>query len=383
MNLIALKMLVGDKLKYLSLVAGLSFAALLVTQQASIFNGYARRTGSWIRDTRVADLWVMDSQVEFTEDIKPMLDTSLQRVRGVEGVEWAVPMYKGFVNAILPDGTRRNVRMIGLDDATLTGGPPVMVEGKLSDLRQDRAIIVNADHAADQLKLSRGTEQRPLRVGDRISINDNEAVVVGTFKSSPEFFWEPVLYTTVSRATFMAPHTRRTLMFVLVRVKPDHDVNAVAQRINAVTGLQALTGLQFEAQTMKWILEKTGILVNFGITIALGFVIGVLVSGQTLYTFVLDNLKHFAALKAMGTSNGTIIRMVFIQVLTVGLIGYGLGLGASTITGILFANSKLAFEMTWHIPVIGAFAIVVCCLLAALLSLVRVLKLEPAIVFKG
>jgi putative ABC transport system permease protein len=382
MNLVALKMLVGDRMKYLSLVAGLAFAALLVTQQASIFTGFAKQTGAWIRDTAVADLWVMDEQVEFTEDIKPMLETSLSRVRGVDGVQWAMPMFKNFIGVTLPDGTRRNIRLIGLDDATLTGGPPEMVEGRLEDLKQDRAVILDVN-AATQLKFKRTPGDRSLRVGDRLSINDNEAVVVGSFRATKEFFWEPVLYTTYSRAVFWAPEGRRKLQYMLVRVKPGAEVAEVAERIHAVTGLKAMTGAQFEQQTMDWILRETGILVNFGITIVLGFIIGVLASGQTLYQFMLENLRHFGALKAMGASNLTILRMVLMQVTLVGMVGYGIGLGVACVSGMLLTGGGLAFHMTWHIPVLGGAAILFCCLVAALVSLVRVLKLEPAVVFKA
>jgi putative ABC transport system permease protein len=382
MNLVAIKMLVGDKLKYLSLVAGLAFAALLVTQQAAIFTGFALQTGAWIRDTSVADLWVMDEQVEFTEDIKPMLDTAISRVRGVDGVEWAVPMFKSFVGVTLPDGTRRNIRLIGLDDATLTGGPPEMVQGRLSDLKQDKAVILDAN-ATTQLKFKRADDGRSLSVGDRLSINDNEAVVVGSFKASKEFFWEPVLYTTYSRATFWAPDTRRKLQYMLVKVRPGEDVQAVAGRIQATTGLKAMTGEQFEAQTMEWILRETGILVNFGITIALGFIIGVLASGQTLYQFMVENLRHFGAIKAMGAGNGTILRMVLLQVLLVGCVGYGIGLGVACLAGLFLGRGGLAFHMTWQIPVLGAAAILLCCGVSAVVSLIRVIKLEPAVVFKG
>lgn len=382
MNLVALKMLVGDKMKYLSLVAGLAFAALLVTQQASIFTGFALQTGAWIRDTAVADLWVMDEQVEFTEDIKPMLDTALTRVRGVDGVQWAVPMFKSFIGVTLPDGTRRNVRLIGLDDATLTGGPPEMVEGRLEDLKHDKAVIIDAN-AATQLRFKRANDGRSLSVGDRLSINDNEAVVVGSFNATKEFFWEPVFYTTYSRATFWSPDTRRKLQYMLVKVASGADVKEVARRIHATTGLKAMTGDEFEAQTMAWILRETGILVNFGITIALGFIIGVLASGQTLYQFMVENLRHFGAIKAMGANNWTILRMVLLQVLTVGCVGYGIGLGVACVSGIFLGGGGLAFHMVWQIPVLGALAILICCAVSAVVSLVRVIRLEPAVVFKG
>jgi putative ABC transport system permease protein len=384
MNLLALKMLMGERLKYLSLIAGLAFAALLVTQQSSIFTGYALRTGAWIRDTNVADLWVMDPQVEFTESNKPMLDTALTRVRGVEGVEWAVPVYKGHLKCRLPDGTLITARLIGLDDATLAGGPPQMQEGRLEDLRRDRAVIINVKDAADALLLKNGRNgPRPLRAGDSISVNDHEAVVVGTYRATTEFFWEPVIYTTYSRAISMAPRERKLLSYLLVKARRDVPVAVLAERIRSATGLKALTGPQFESETMDYVLKKTGILVNFGITIALGFIIGVLAAGQTLYTFVLENLKHFAAIKAMGATNLALIRMVILQVLAAGVVGYGIGLGGAVLTGMLFSRGGLAFQMPWQIPVFGAAAILGCCVLAALISLRRVLTLEPAVVFKS
>lgn len=384
MNRIALQMLVGDKLKYLSLVAGLAFAALLVTQQSSIFTGYALRVASWVRDTdHAADLWVMDPQAEFTEANKPMLDTALNRVRSVQGVAWAMPIHKGYVKARLPDGTLATVRVIGIDDATLIGAPPQMVEGELSDLRRDRAVFMNADDAAKNLLLKRAAPPRPLRVGDSFSINDHEVTIVGSYRATPEFFWEPVFYTTYSRAIAIAPQERKKLSFVLVKVRPGEERAAVARRIADVTGLKVLTGREFAWETTDYILQKTGILVNFGLTIGLGFIIGALIAAQTLYTFVLENLRHFAAIKAMGATNATIVRMVLLQVAVAGVIGYGIGVGAACLTGLLFSRHGLAFEMPWQIPVLGAIAILGCCLGAGMISLVRVMRMEPAIVFKA
>jgi putative ABC transport system permease protein len=381
-NFVALKMLMGDKLKYIALVAGISFAALLITQQASIFNGFALQIGAWIRDTAVADLWVMDDQVEFENDFKPMSDTALQRVRGIDGVKWAVPMYKNYLRVRLPDGTMVLSRVVGLDDATLAGGPPEITSGQLSDLRADRAVFINEAQAKDTLRLKRG-ESRPLRVGDRISINDNDAIVAGTYRASREFFWDPVIYTTYSRAVAWAPKMRRVLMYVLVKVQDGADIQAVQQRIREKTGLAVLTNREFDKQSTRELLSRTGILINFGITIILGFVIGLLVAGQTFYTFVLDNLKLFGTLKAMGASNGTVMRMMCIQVVLVGLIGYGIGLGAASLTGMSFHKAGLAFHMDWQIPVVGGIAVLACCLVAGVLGMVRVVRLEPAIVFKS
>ena len=139
MNFVALKMLVGDRAKYLGIIMGLTFASLLITQQAAIFVGLMTRTYGAITDTGLPDIWVMDPKVQFIDDIKPLQDTQLFRVRGVEGVEWAVPLYKGLLKARLDNGNFQTCNVLGLDDATLIGGPPEMVEGKLADLRRSEA----------------------------------------------------------------------------------------------------------------------------------------------------------------------------------------------------------------------------------------------------
>src|SRR5258708_23931081 len=113
MTWIALKMLIGDRPKFFGIVLGLTFSALLITQQGSIFWGLMLRTSSQIMDITGADLWVMDKNVRFVDDVKPMVENQLYRVRGVEGVKWAVPLYKGQgrakLNTIDPDGSSREV----------------------------------------------------------------------------------------------------------------------------------------------------------------------------------------------------------------------------------------------------------------------------------
>ena len=377
-------MVMGDKLKYYGLVAGLAFSSFLINQQASIFMGFASRTKAWIQDTHEADLWVMNTQLEFSEDRKSIPNATLSRVRGTDGVAWASPMYKGYLKARLPDSRLKTIRVIGIDDASLVGGPPKMIQGTISDLRHDGGILVDESEMKSALA-TKDTQGKliPLKVGDHLTLNDHDAVISGTFQRSREFFWEPLIYTTYSRAVTFAPQEREMLNFVLVKVKPGESVPEVAKKIEQRTGLQALTAAQFQSLSMWFILVQTGILVNFGITIVLGIVIGILVSGQLFYTFVLDNLRHYASMKAMGVTNKVMRRMVLLQVLVVGFIGYGIGLGAAAATGYAASGESLAFQMTWHIPIFSFVAVLISCVLASLISLRRVLALEPAVVFKG
>ena len=293
-----------------------------------------------------------------------------------------MPLYKNYLPVQLRDGTLVLCRVVGLDDATLMGGPAAMVRGQLADLRQDRAVFVNVDQAGTTLRAAR-SDGHPLAVGEHLSVNDNDAVVAGTYRATKEFFWDPVLYTTYSRALAWAPRQRKLLTFVLVKARPGTDLAALAAQVKRTTGLSAYTSDQFARKSTLDLLGRTGILINFGITIALGFLIGALIAGQTFYMFVLDNLRHFGALKAMGAGNGTIARMVFLQMAVAGLVAYGVGLAGACVSGLVAPHVGLAYRMSWPVPVAGVFAILACCGLAAGLSLIRVLRLEPAVVFKG
>ncbi len=379
---IAIKMLMGDRLKYLGLLAGMAFAAMMISQQMSIFLGLSSQTGTFIREMTSTDLWVMDPQLRFSEDTISLPDTALQRVRSIEGVAHAVPLYKGFLKAQLADGTRTSVIVVGVDDATLSGAPATIKNGDATLLRQEPGILIDERDMGTKLAYTR-SGGAPMKLGDRISINDRDALVVGTYRGSPSFFWDPTIYTTYSRALQFAPRERRLMSFVMVKVAPGQDVLAVKERIERITGYAARTSVDFENITKAYILKSTGILINFGIAVGLGFVIGMIVTGQTFFNFTLDNLRYFAALKAMGASTGTLVRMVLSQVLSVTWLAFGLGVGIAAFMGHFLAKTDLAFLMKWEVLVVTVGMMLVVGVVAALISLVKVLRLEPGVVFKG
>lgn len=386
MNHIALKMLVGDKGKYLGIVMGLTFASLIMTQQPAIFLGIMARTFSFISDVGLPDIWVMDAKVQFVDDIKPMQDTELYRVRGISGVEWATPMYKGLLKARLADGTFQTCVVVGLDDATLIGGPPIMLEGSIEDLRRSDGVIVDVDGAKDKLaKLPHtpGGKPVPLSVGDSLELNDRRAIVVGIAKVTRTFQAQPVVYTTYSRARSYAPRERKLLSFILVKAKQGQDLPELTRRIRESTGLAAYTRTEFIDLTYEYFLKNTGIPINFGISVLLGFIVGAAIAGQTFYNFTLDNLRQFGVLKAMGASNWVLLRMILLQAILVGSIGYGLGVGLTALFGYSMRDTILAFKFPWQLLIFSGAGVSLICVSAAIISIIKVMRLEPAIVFKS
>jgi putative ABC transport system permease protein len=198
---------------------GLTLASLLITQQLAIFFGLMSRSYGAITDMAYPDIWVMDPKVQFIDDVKPLQDTELDRVRGVAGVEWATPLYKGIIQARLSNGLFQSCNVWGLDDASLVGGPPTMVTGQLQDLRRSDSVIVDQVGAEDKLAhiAADGKTKIPLKVGDEMELNDHRAVVVGICQNTRTWQSQPIVYTTYSRATIFAPTQRKLLSFVLVK----------------------------------------------------------------------------------------------------------------------------------------------------------------------
>jgi putative ABC transport system permease protein len=389
MNWVALKMLTGDRAKYLGIVFGVAFATLLMAQQSSIFCGLMRNTTSQIQDVEGADIWVMDPGVQFIDDVKPLLDDDLYRVRGVPGVQWAVRFYKGQGRARFADGKFQQCLILGLDDATLVGAPRQILMGSLADLRKPDAVMMDE---AGYRYLWPG---EPFQLGREFEMNDHRAVLVGICKARPTFQTFPILYARYSQAVLFVPQERKVLSFVLAQPEPGLDAREVCRRIEEHTrpsvsqpGLKALTRQQFIWATVDYYMRRTGIPMNFGITVSLGFIVGAAIAGQTFYLFTVENLKQFGALKAMGVSNGRIVGMSLLQALVVGAIGYGIGLGGAVLFGVVMGSVsarkgiELAFFMPWQILVLTAAAVLVIVFLASLVSIRRVLVLEPAIVFR-
>ena len=184
------------------------------------------------------------------------------------------------------------------------------------------------------------------------------------------------------------------LSFILAQTGEEEDgqkipAEVVAQRIQEQTGLGARTSEKFMYRTIKYYLIYTGIPINFGITVFLGFLVGTAIAGQTFYNFTIENLKQFGALKAMGASNLRIVAMILLQAAVAGVLGYGIGVGLSTLFGWKAATgwqgqpTELAFFTPWQLLPTAAVAIIFICVLASLLSVQRVIRLEPAIVFRS
>jgi putative ABC transport system permease protein len=377
---IALKMLFADPVKLAGLVFGIAFSTLLMAQQGGFFIGLISRAANVVTEAEGVSIWVMDPRTETVEGPTPMRDGELFRVRGVPGVAEAYPLVQA--SATLRTDARRSsvAAFLGIDDARLIGINPRFVVGQPEDLRQPDAIAI------DQLGFSRLWPGEPLAVGKTLEVNDRRAVVVAITDALPGFAAPVIVYTRLSQALAYTPGGRNRLSFVLVREAEGEDPAELARRISAQTGLLALTTPAFQRRSIDFVLANTGIAPSFGVVIALGAVVGILVSGLTFTLFINDNLRQFGVLKAVGASNWTLLGMVLTQAATVAFIGFSIGLWIASgfFDGVNQPQSDLkGFWLPWQVAVMVGAATLAIVLFAAFASIRRVLRLDPAIVFRG
>mgnify|MGYP000317095944 CR=1 FL=1 len=371
---IALKMLFNDKIKFIALILGITFSALLITQQGSIFCGLMMRTGATILDTNVP-IWVFDPKVQAVNDNVPMQENKLPIVRSVDGVAWAVPLLFSNVSAKNDEGNTGMVQLIGVDDETLTGLPSKLISGNIEALNEPEAIIMTKS------RLDRFGNPK---VGDYIEINYHRAKVVAIMEATSSFTPFPSVYTTYSKAVSFLPPQPKHLTYILAGAAKGFTAEETCRRITKETGLKALPMWDFFWLNLGYWVRNTGIPINFGITISLGIIFGAAVSGQTLYTFMVENTRQFATFKAIGLRTPKLIAMVLLQSLSAAFIGYGIGVGVMSLMGLLMPkNGALAFYTPWQLPVVAAIVVFLFCTLASLISIRRVLSVDPALVFRG
>lgn len=383
---LALKMLFGDTAKYLMLVAGLFLATFLIVQQASVFSGLMLWTTSTLKNVN-APIYVVEERVEQVNEVNPLRDTDVARVRSVSAVRWAMPLYSGIQRVRIDDGSLKTVQLLGIDSASLVGAPAKMLEGNLEDLRLPNTVVIDELAAT---RLAKNPKQ-PIKLGDRFEINDIEARVVGICLASRSFTGGPYIWTTYERALQYTPASRKMLSAVLAAPVEGMTPDAAAKEIMRTTGLRAYVNRgfgrnpdDFNTSTVWWYVRNTGIPISFGTTVIIGFIVGTAISCQTFYAFVLDNLKHLGALKAMGMSNLRLSFMLLLQSATVGSIGFGIGLlFTSFFARWAITNQQPPFYLSWQVPVVAFVVIQGICMVSALLGIIRLSLYEPAMVFRA
>jgi putative ABC transport system permease protein len=372
---IGFKLLVNDTPKFTALLIGITFAVFLMMQMTAMFAGILDRAFSTVTNIG-ASMWIMDPAVNTATSAIPMPDYLLDAVRSMDGVGYAVPIFMGGAQVKLASGAHQSVNVVGLDDTSLFGRPE-LEQGNIQDIYADNSFFVVDDAEFGKL-------ENP-KIGTSFELNDHRGVIVGIARvASNGLNGVPTLYTTYSRAIEYIPTTRFTISYVLVQAKSDAAVAGIKQEV-AKLGYIALTKAEFNKRITDFYTYKTGIGTNILLMTVISFIVGLSISGQTFYTFILENLEKFGALKAIGAKGRELVYMILFMATFTALTGYGLGVGLVTMmiwitrsrlpnyaAMITFGNLGLAFGMVVLIAGISSYV-----------GIRKVLKIEPFDIFRG
>lgn len=372
---IAYKLLINDRTKFAALLVGITFAVFLMIEMTSLFAGILSRSSSTVLNIG-ASIWVMDPAVQTVASTIPLPDNVVDEARSIPGVKYAVPLYSGAALLKLRDGTYQAANVIGLDDTSLFGRPQ-MLDGNIENIFAENAFIAIKDAEFYKLK-------NPA-IGTEFELNDHRGVIVGIARvASSALFGVPTLYTTYSRALQYLPNTRFTISYLLVEPKSPADVATIKARI-AARGYLALTREEFVQKISDFYMYQTGIGTNMMLMTLISFIVGLSISGQTFYTFILENLEKFGALKAIGAKGHELIEMILFQATFVALTGYGLGVGLCAAL-IWIARSHLpdyAAMITFGNLAMAFVMVVVIAAISSYVGVRKVLRIEPFDIFRG
>jgi len=372
---IAYKLLVNDRTKFIALLVGITFAVFLMIEMTSLFAGVLSRASSTVINIG-ASIWVMDPAVQTVANTIPLPDYVLDEVRSIPGVKYAVPLYSGAALLRLRDGTYQSANVIGLDDTSLFGRPE-LISGKIEDIFAENAFIAIKDSEFYKLKGA--------NIGTEFELNDHRGVIVGlAHVASSGLFGVPTLYTTYYRTLQYIPNTRFTISYVLVEPKTPADVANIKRQV-AAAGYLALTKDEFIQKISYFYKYQTGFGTNLLIMTVMSFIVGLSISGQTFYTFILENLDKFGALKAIGAKGRELISMILFQATFVSLTGYGFGVGLCALViwlARLYLPDYAAIVTAGNLGLAFVMVVVIASI-SSYIGVRKVLKIEPFDIFRG
>ena len=372
---LAFKLLVNDKAKFSALLLGITFAVFLIMFITSMFFGVLNHASATVINIG-STLWVMDPYVESVSNTVGMPDYVLDAVRSMQGVKYAVPLYSGGALVKLADGNYQAVTVIGLDDTSLLGRPE-LTQGKIENIYAESGFIVVRDAEFSKL-------ENP-HIGSEFELNDHRAVIVGLAKvATSGLYGVPTLYTTYARATQYIPNPRYTISYVLVEPKSAEDIPQIKRQVELL-GYQARTKEEFMQRTADFFIYKTGGGTNMLIMTVISFMVGLSISGQTFYTFILENLERFGALKAIGIKSRDLVGMILFQATFMACAGYGLGVGLCVFL-IWLAKLRLpsyAAMLTYTSLAIGFVMVAIIAAVSSYAGVRKVLQIDPFSIFRG
>ena len=372
---LARRNLFHDKVRLTVTLTGIVFAVVLIIVQMGLFLGFTSATAGLIANS-AADLWVVSDHVPYLERSVAFSERKLQQIRAIPGVALADKYAADFSRWKRADGGQENIYMIGFNPNSGLGGPWNLVAGRVEDLKIPDTVIIDEMYR-QKLGIT--------ALGQTAEINDRRARVVGFTRGIRSFTTSPYVFATFKNAQdYIGRLAEDQTSYILVRVAPGADVEAVRRNLEAqIRDVDVHTTSEFARMTTAYWMFTTGAGIAVLMAAVLGLVVGVVVVAQTIYATTVDHIREFGTLKAMGASNRYIYRVILEQALISAVIGYALAMVTSIFVLRGSAEGGASILVTWQLLAAMFGITLVMCISAAVVSINKVMKIDPALVFRN
>lgn len=371
--ILAWRNLAHDKVRFLVTLVGIVFSVTLMAIQSGLLLGFVV-TISKIVDRTEADIWVVGRGVRSVDLPTSMPERRRFQVMSVDGVADAQPYIHNFSMLQRPDGGAESVVVVGFDLESGIGKPWNVVEGRVEDLAIPDSAIVDRFYKS---KLG------VTHVGQVLEINGKRVRIVGYTDGIRTFTQSPHVFADIKTARHLSNLGEERMNYVLVRVAPGHDPAKVRDAIRAkIPEVDAYTKAEFAERSYLYWLVTTGAGFSLIIAAALGLIVGIVVTAQTLYATTMDRLPEYATMRAMGAPASYLYGIILRQAAIAAASGFGLGISIALFLVQGSKEGSAVILMPWQLAAMLGAATFAMCVVAALISIRRVMKIDPVSVFK-
>ncbi len=221
-------------------------------------------------------------------------------------------------------------------------------------------------------------------IGGETELNDHRVRVAGIVRGARSFIQSPYIFTSYKNAVSLSRLSKGNTVYVLVKVAPGYATQDVKRCIQAtVSDVDVYTSPEFSKKTQDYWMINTGTGVALLAVALMGVVIGTVIVANTIYTSTTEHLKEFGTLKAIGASNWDLYAIIIEQALINSFIGFAVGMAVSFVVVQAMKHGHLPIMLPTRL-LVGIFILtVMMCLWSSLLSISKVTRIDPAMVFKS
>lgn len=368
----AKKYLLYDKANSLGAFMGIVISTFLIGQQIGVFNYLIDGITKMISINQEY-IWVVDSKTENVNSLHRLDIRARQEIASLPGVDKAYAVYMGGGAVQFEGKDNTGVILVGVEPPDFAGAPKDLFVGKHEDLLPEGAL--SSDIYENRVFTNN-------HIGATFEVN-KQRVYLAAHTKGVLGFGRAFSFTTIERARALKGGSKYEANAFLVKILPNFSEKEVVTSINkSIHGVRAWQSGDFKQATINYYLKHSSIVISLGTMVLFAFIAGIAVVGLTLYSSAIDHIRDYGTMKAIGATNGDIRKLLYMQAMMFAVPGFIVGQLLVQAFKYAIESQGLLIQFTTEFYIFFFLLICLIALSGATLAARRILRLEPAEVFR-